>query len=211
MPDRHAPCIPREYFFGISFNLKVTIYTQCCQPYCILPLFRGFLVLSSFRHVMRKVDHVLRGRPLSASFFLSSTDVPLKFAPCLRAISQLFGQHFVVSPPASRLSDSFSGSGAEFLNSPVSGAWPSPPPSSVCCQTVFLFVAERERFPIHNRRPPRFCCGKMILLQPAAYAPWLAHPIFLVVTTFLICAGIMTIFGGYTYVSLSLSLICTGV
>jgi hypothetical protein len=45
----------------------------------------------------------------------------------------------------------------------------------------------------------------MILLQPAAYAPWLAHPIFLVVTTFLICAGIMTIFGGYTYVSLSLS------
>ncbi len=78
----------------------------------------------------------------------------------------------------------------------------------MCCQTVYL-VAARGRFPIHIRRSPRFWCGKMILLQPGGYTPWLSHPTFLVVTAFLVCEGIMTIFGGYNIclsVSVSVSL-----
>jgi len=162
--------------------------------------------LSSSSHATQNADHVLKGRPLSASLFLSSSDAPLKFGPCPPAICQLFlllGNTllFLLQPVDYQIPSW--GSGAEFLASPVSGALPTPP---ACCQTVFLFVAKRGRFPFHIRRPPRFWCGKkMILLQPGGHTPWLSHPAFLVVTAFLICAGVMTIFGGYTSVSLSLS------
>jgi hypothetical protein len=49
----------------------------------VLPSLRGFVVLSSS-------SHVLEGRPLSASFFLSSSDAPLKFAPCPQRFARFF-------------------------------------------------------------------------------------------------------------------------
>ncbi len=117
------------------------------------------------------------------------------------------GLHFSVSPSASRLSDSFLRERSKVPSLPCERSLAEPPRG---CQTVFLFLAGRGRFPIHIRRPPRFWCSKMILLQPGGYTPWPSHPTFPVVTAFLICAGIMTSFGGYTSVSLSLSLICAG-
>jgi hypothetical protein len=49
----------------------------------VLPSFSGLVVLSSS-------SHVLKGRPLPASFFLSSSDAPLKFASCPQRFASFF-------------------------------------------------------------------------------------------------------------------------